>query len=503
MNTNIKIKEITQNNPNLVKDVESLSKFIKLHLFKERNREKIDEFFTTLHEILNKFFGTDQEVNKAFYEKYDTTVNLLGAKNVEFGEYDAIVQLFHADDGQNFFSVVNNGFDNNLKYVLPLEVINSYIFRKSSQLFQQMDFFQYTSLAFERQRDSLSQKQIAIFNALEFFFVVFLISIRNNGLIHKVNLLEKNENLKKVFKNPKKFLKDNQLTTKNFEELFSNRSLTFNFYVSVFKSYINFFSENIYSVNNLKKLNLITSAINLIWLSHYVHQISFTRKDTYSNLIKNIDFSPNPPNIIILECLKNLITGLQSKNLLYRYNKEHSHVTLNPDSILFSLTNNLYFFFKINFFRISSNNSFTDTTLFDIVNVWFEYINPWFNNPIAMFPDSNDSYEIANKMYVYSNILLYTDLFNDYIAAFSNLIVLSINDLKQLKNILEIFSVSGSSFINGLVDINILNDFSKGKFVGRVLGNNSAGQMVSIMENHVNFIGISRAHVFQFDSEVF
>jgi len=65
--------------------------------------------------------------------------------------------------------------------------------------------------------------------------------------------------------------------------------------------------------------------------------------------------------------------------------------------------------------------------------------------------------------YIEINILFYTDLFQEYLNAFSKCNILSIEELSILINSLEIYEINPDGyFINDLINYSFLRDFSNG-----------------------------------------
>ena len=65
--------------------------------------------------------------------------------------------------------------------------------------------------------------------------------------------------------------------------------------------------------------------------------------------------------------------------------------------------------------------------------------------------------------YIYNNLLFYTEIFNDYIIAFSKLNTLKNSEIIQLKDILELYKNNENYIINGLIQFSNLEEISIGK----------------------------------------
>ena len=243
-------------------------------------------------------------------------------------------------------------------------------------------------------------------------------------------------------------------------------------------------------------------------------------KNNYGVTNPNINNSLNVsiPNLQILNGLKNMISLLQSKRYLFDeviINGEKVSV-LKPNILLFNLQNSLFNLFKNGFALYSkSENINTEISLSDFASVWYTFITPWespFNNTEAdIFYNSNNneknfgffSWNFGNGTncknpifhnnfrknssplknifnaqssnfkykallidylpYIETNIHFYTDLFQDYLNAYSSCNILSIEELSILINSLEIFEISPNGFfINDFINYFMLKDFSNG-----------------------------------------
>jgi len=243
-------------------------------------------------------------------------------------------------------------------------------------------------------------------------------------------------------------------------------------------------------------------------------------RNNYGITNPNINNSLNVsiPNLQILNGLKNMISLLQSKRYLFDeviINGEKVSV-LKPNILLFNLQNSLFNLFKNGFALYSkSENINTEISLSDFASVWYTFITPWespFNNTEAdIFYNSNNneknfgffSWNFGNGTncknpifhnnfrknssplknifnaqssnfkykallidylpYIETNIHFYTDLFQDYLNAYSSCNILSIEELSILINSLEIFELSPNGFfINDFINYFMLKDFSNG-----------------------------------------
>ena len=103
--------------------------------------------------------------------------------------------------------------------------------------------------------------------------------------------------------------------------------------------------------------------------------------------------------------------------------------------------------------------------------------------------------------YIYNNLLFYTEIFNDYIIAFSKLNTLKNSEIIQLKDILELYKNNENHIINGLILFSSLEEISVGKiFVNIIFFNDQNSNTTSEVDNHIKFIGSNKKNIFPFST---
>lgn len=485
MNKYDDINTFLTNDSDIQADSEFLLSYISTFLYRSTNREKIDEFYKNIPAIFDKLFGISTKTNqtKQFNRFSSCIIDLLSSDKAKFEDLDKLLHVFIPLTGiKNLFSSAANPPDFVPDYILVGSIvsksINSLINQRKQDYILSLGIFDELSKNIELQRPTLDKGNLMT-TIFEYFIIIILIAMKELQFKSKVSLPKLNTNFKEF---PKNYLNKKLFSEKSTEFLHSldlNRSLMYNFYMTLFK---NIFSNYMYSksYNDQHRLRFIVSSIELVWLTDYfmIPSSSYISKspfDIYSFFFKssmNVNFTVNIPNIIMIDCLHHVVITLQAYNLLFAENPYNKTITLREDALIFKLQKPLFYFFKSLFLKFSEETTNSEVNLSDIGKIWFSYITPWFqtNTNVNYYSGSSRSNVntdvLGNAMrdYVFTNLLFYTELFNDYIYAFSSLNVLSKYELALLNKVLELYKISSNDeIINDKVHLKVLDDLSQGK----------------------------------------
>lgn len=540
MNKYDDISNYLSTEPNIKNDFDHLTGYITVFLYKNANREKMDDFYNKIPLTFDRIFGISAKTRNT-KQVVKSLVDLLNNEKTSFEEFDTLLHLLlpgieHTSTSdissnlrgsssnvtssaifRNLFHTVNSPPDLVPNYKIPVSIIsrsvNSLISEKKEDfLFSILESFKVLSVPPEYQKAEIENGALML-NIFEYFITLLLISIKeysfytsqssyNTYSKHKINLGKLNKSLAELVLKKSIAIKK-PLSDKTKENLFSidmSKSLIYNFYKILFENLLNYFSGSRYMTDQIK-LHFITSAVEMCWLSDffiipssiYMSKNSF---ETYSYFFKqdsNLYFTP--PNIIMLDCLQNLIITLQTGNNLFReqvYNPNYASgvgtlqtnrfYTLDKDGLLFTLQKPLFYFFKTSFLRYSeiySANS--EVLLSDIAKIWFIYITPWMQvdrnhlqvqtqtvsyhkgYTFSSHYKAGSTFDDVVQEFIHMNLLFYTELLNDYIFAFSSLNVLNKNELSLLNKVLDLYKIREGEMIHDYINIRLLEDLAQGK----------------------------------------
>lgn len=566
MNKYDDIKTLLLTNMDIKKSCEFLFNYLKNYCFKPYHREKIDSYYNHLPDILKKllYISNENIINSQNSKNNPSLMQILNAKTSNFEEFDILLNLFLApiniENEMNIFSSIFHHNYGNTKFLFPItnsknsnKMILYYLNQNQiDMIYNNFNIFKILSFSQEENIKKYLLKKELILTIREYYIFIILNFIKKCNNINKINIKDYYPNFKTYLdyiSEDKFFSKKTEFIINNFDK---ERSLTFNFYSIMFLDFILYlhFSNN---VQNQRLLEILTFSIEFLWLGEFVlspqnkyymnsgknklnpDSQNFTNSfiinsNNYQNYDRNFDIFNNSiftnlniPNLLVLNCLKNLINILQSKNYLF------TEAVINGDKVcilksnilLFSLQNSLYNFFKHGFMKYSNqemNN--TEISLCDFSSVWYAYICPWeslfnddyfidkknhskeknfgffswsysrnsdnetnnitpyfyntfsckrntsplkklFNYNFLDYKQKSDTYQYSE--YVEINIHFYTDLLQDYLKAFISCNILSLDEISTLINVLDLYSISGTgSFINDLMNFLLLREFSNG-----------------------------------------
>lgn len=572
MNKYDDIKTLLFTNMSVMQSCEFLLNFLKNYCLKPYNREKIDSYYNNLAEILKKllYFPNENKLNFQNSKYFQSLLQVLNLRTSNFEDFDIALNLFlvptNLENDMNLFSSIfihNYGYT---KFLFPItnsaytnRAILSYLNNNKNEIiFNTFGIFQILSQSKDDQIRYLAKKEL-ILTIREYYIFIILNFIKKASNIIKINIKENYPNYKKYFENiPQNifFSKKTHFIIDNFER---NRSINYNFYNILFLDLIIFMNLS-NNFQNQKLIEILTLAVQFLWLGDYhlfpqnefylesiytqnhsldnfdnfgnKNQTNFNYAKNYTNeyLIgsvnkdkyqtMNINFvnllNAGIPNLLVLNCLKNLICLLQSKKYFFdEIIVKNEKISVPKGNILLmNLQNSLFNLFKYGFSLYSkSENKNSEVSLCDFASIWYTFITPWespFNNTegystynenenkkfgffswnydketesknhrfLKSFKKNssplknilNMSSNSKNKVfmmdylpYIEINIHFYTDLFQDYLNAYSNYNIMSIEELNILINCLEIFEISpNGSFINEFIKYPMLRDYSNG-----------------------------------------
>jgi hypothetical protein len=494
MNQYDEINTFLQSEAHIASDYEFLMSYINTFLYKNLNREKVNEFYKKIPAICDKLFGVSIKTGKSKPNLKISEVDLLNKETATFQDFDALLNLLEPGienlkmKFKNLFFSINNPPEYVPHYTLPASIlsksINSLLVSKKTDYVLSLCFFNCLTKNLDVQRMELERGSIHT-NLFEYYITLLLVVIKEYPMSvqHKVSLGKSNKNFE-VLKNNISAINKKAVSEKskeNYSALDYNRSLIFNFYTILFKNILQNFSKSRH-ISDLAKLKLIVSGIETIWLSDFFmpppnflptssidiysyffrKNTNFTddgfssRAFTYENVLAQNLYSFNIPNMMVIQCMTNVINILH-ENFLFNTKKQ---ITLDKDSMLFILQKPLFFFLKNCFYKISEGTSNSEVNLGDIAKLWHSYVTPWRFVPKESFLDYAD----AITEFIFLNILFYTELFNDYIIAFNSVNVLNKNEINLLNEIMEMYNISTQDdIIYDHLNLRLLLDLSMGK----------------------------------------
>jgi len=566
MNKYDDIKTIFSTNMDIQQSCEFLYNYLKNYCFKPYNREKIDSYYNNLPYILKKFLSliSETNINNQNSKIVQSLMQILNLKNSTFKDFDFLLNIFlvplNFENEINIFSSIFIHNYGSTKFLFPISnsansnkmILHFLNQNKIETVYNNFKIFKTLLLPKEDIKKYLLRKEL-ILTIKEYYVFIILNFIKKSTNINKLNIRDYYPNFKKFFEcvsQSNLFSKKTELIINNFDK---EKSLTFNFYSILFLDFTLFlhFTSN---YQNQRILELLTFAIEFLWLGDYVlypqsdfylnynlekfdnesqnfsksfisNKYSIPNYDKNPELISNFSNSNlNIPNLLVLNCLKNLINILQSKNYLFTetiINGEKKYI-MKQNIMLFSLQNPLFNLFKNCFIKLSKPEQriYPEISLSDIARVWFSYISPWespfncnglkdnkYNQKEKRFGffswnfskesdedvnnfihDYHNNYNIKKNVsllknifnssliylkqntqiieysqYVEINLHFYTDLLNDYLNAFTSCNILSLEEIGILINVLEMYSINFNGFfINEFINYDTLREYSNG-----------------------------------------
>ena len=487
--------------PNLKQNFEFLTNYITTFLYKNTNREKIEDFYHKFPSICDKLFGisTKSNVSSKKLRQSKCLVEVLNSETTTFEDIDSLLHLLipGIDQAKNIFNSVFSPSDNVPDYIISTSIISKSLYSLITQRKQEyiltMNIFEDLEKNQDFQRNALEKGNI-ILTIFEYFITIVLVAIGEiSNTKNKINLSKCNKNFVDFIKN---FSQKKALSDKSKENLYlidNSRSLVHNFYFILFRNLVNYLMSR-----DHRKLRYLISAIEFVWLSDYfivttsvnlskspleIYNFFFRTQGTVSPYLSQENIGL--PNLTLLECLYYLVVSLQTNGFLFSQNQITKSYLLKEDSLLFRIQKPLFYFFKNCFLKFNQEYSNTEIVLSDIARVWFAFITPWMqlNIPISsnlpnfqtnsqfksIYPmKKSNTIDDVVREFVYFNMLFYTELLNDYIYAFSSMHVLSRKELSFLNQVLELYKNSEGFIINDYVNLKVLEDLSEGRLYVRV-----------------------------------
>jgi hypothetical protein len=480
-----------------------LMNYINTFLYKNPNREKIEDFYKKIPSIIDKLFGLSSKTGKS--KQLTAKINdidLLNSENTTFYDFDALLHLlepgleFTSMKHSNLFFSINNPPEYIPHYYLPASIlsksISSLLQARKIDYVLSLCYFNSLSKNLEFQRKELEKGQIHT-NLFEYYITLLLVVIKDypTSIQHKIILNKVNKNFQDIRTQVKNILKKSksEKSKDNFFSLDFNRSLIFNFFNILFKNILDYLSKRSH-INDLFKLKLIVSGVETIWLSEFFLPVAgynpSSQSDIYSYFFKKSSLTESfggaytpvsiekvlsqnlqpltIPNLIVLQCLTNIISSLQ-ENYLFSVNK--GTASLERDSMIYFLHKPLFYFLKNCFINISEGSANSEANLGDIARIWYTYITPW-----NKLKDGTNlvEYQDAIREYIFSNILFYTEIYNDYIIAFNSVNVLNKNEINLMNDILSMYDVNDKNeIILGYLNLEYLEELSLGKVFVKII----------------------------------
>jgi hypothetical protein len=478
--------------PRIRQDYDFITNYITAFLYKNTNREKIDEYYNKIPSIFDRFLGISNK-------RQSNDVKLLESNETTFEDFDYLLHLFvPGSENRNIFTSVYSPPDYVPDYIVATSLISKSIDSLVSQNKQEyvllLDVFEDLSKNIELQRNALEKGNI-ILNVFEYFVVLVLIAIKDApSEKNKINLPKINKNFVDLIRLTSQKRSLSERTKDHAYVLDVSRSLGNNFYFLMFRNLVNYLLNSKFMSDQIK-LRFLVSAVQLVWMSDYFiipssMHVSKSALDIYSFFFRKDqsqyltpDFTI--PNITMLDCLSYLVTTLQVNGMLFIENPRDKSYSLREDSLIFKLQKPLFYFFKNCFLKFNQEYSNKEANLSDIARIWFIYITPWMQLNIPVNSNQQSQYQSSQfksnymksqstlddvvREYIHHNMLFYTELFNDYIFAFSTLNVLTKNELSLLNKILELYKGNeGQYIVNDYINMKVLEDLSMGKLYVRI-----------------------------------
>jgi hypothetical protein len=477
----LNFKSFLESEPNIKKDFEFITNYLNSFFNRNMNREKIEEFYKKIPLIMDRLFAISK--NKIPKQKINNqtstsiskgTYDLLNSENATFHDYDMFMHLFLPEAGfKNIFSVISAP-ENSPYYTLSLSQIS----RRVSTLIEAKQFEILFTLPYFRNRENFKtqiEKGYVNLNIFDYFFTMLLIIIKEiKNTSNKIILPKYNKNFENFMANKEsntsQILSDKTLD--NYMTVNRQRSLVANFFTNIFKNFINYFSSKYSS-----KFIFILSAIEVIWFGDFylpskeVFYHGHTSNGFYDNFENYAYYfsrklNENPvcesitlPNVILLECLTHVVITLQKSTFLLREirNSGDSLVALDREGLLYLIHKPLFYFLKFCFVNYLHQG---EVHLGDIAKVFLYFISPKFKD--SHYGSAQVDKNLLFNDFVYSNILFYTEIFNDFVISFSQLNVLDKEDLVLLGYILDLYSIEDGFIIFSSVHLQMLEDYSLG-----------------------------------------
>lgn len=508
---------------------EYLCNYIKNYCTNSFNKDKNEKFYRNLSEILRRILYIPEDTKLINLKQNRSLLENLNLKSSKFEEFDILLNLFLVSSSKkdtNLFSAIFLNSTNSTKFLFPLKsssVKNLFstvdVNSDMNLILNRFSLFEMMSNKKEDIERYLYDGEL-ILTTQEYFIVLICNFIKNSSLIHKLDIKDCYQNYKKFLENFSEkdlFCEKSKFILSKFNR---NRSISYNFYNIFFVDFLNFLDFNNHQSSRFL-FDFLISAIEFLWLGnfHFFSISEFVAKNTnqtnhifenslYSNskernkyLFKSsFEFNNSPteplPNLLVLECLKNLISLLQNKKYLFSEKeiKGEKKIALKDNVHLFRLQNALFNFFKNGFIFFAKENVNSEISLSDFASVWYTYITPWESNcesniesskftsnetfnvnrfsnlksPLTkkvFYNDTKNQKKYSNIYleYVEFNLLFYTDLFQDYLKAFYRSNIISEDELSILLSLMEIYQVSDNGlFIHKSVNLEKMKDYSYG-----------------------------------------
>lgn len=491
MNKHDSLSAFIKADSNIISDCKFLFNYIASFLYKTTSTEKMAEYYNSIPMILDKIFGVSNSTNSLLFRNFKkpSLVDILNSEKSTFEDFDILAHLclaFTPDQersgiNKNLFSTIcYPPVQHTPDYIMTCSIINESIQNllnsKKENFIITLPIFEELTKPPEVQKSALEKGNIVL-SLFEYYVIFILIAIKDSNSKDKINLAKFNshfDDFPKSYNNKK--LYSNVFSKELLNSLETNRSLKYNFYLFLFTNLFSTFSQSIY-LDDYNRLQFMVSAIDFVWLSEYFitpsQYISRNSFDIYSFFFGNVNrnITLNPPNLILIDCLYNAILDLQNNNLLFQEDKTGS-LLLRDDALLFRLQRPLFYFFKTSFLKFSKESSSSELGLVDVCKLWFAYITPWMN--INNLNQKNEQQvDSAIQSFIINNILFYTEIFNDYINAFSNLNVLNKNELCLLIKVLDLYNIDKQkAVIGGKLKLDLLDNLSKGNYNVTIFKNN-------------------------------
>ena len=258
-------------------DTKFLVNYITNYIFKNTNREKIDQFYNKFPEIFDRVLGISNKTFKSdkYHHKQNSLIDKLSSDTTTFQEFSMLMHNFiPCERLKNIFSSVYSPADNISSYKISAQIISKNIEKlltqkKSDYIIYSFNIFQELAKNKGFQKENL-EKNILILSIFEYFIIFFLLSIKEcNYSKLKINL-DLNTNFSNLSKIASSLgntdLEKSRLILNEIDE---KKSLIYNFFYINFKQYLEFFT-NSNSWNDYDRFKFIISSIEFIWLSDYV-----------------------------------------------------------------------------------------------------------------------------------------------------------------------------------------------------------------------------------------
>jgi hypothetical protein len=471
----------------LKESTDLLRSIIEDDIYKNKSKKTLEHFIDHLPQILHRIFS-QHDKSSLIYQ--------LENKDISYSDYKNFIRLFNPQEQCNLYTLLFNHNDIEMKYVYSISHINKMYKTFNDRKLSEIPFFNLCHY-FAIQLEHSTKTNTIMLNQKEFFIIVFLNSLTQCQIFQNVELEKKFKNFEKGFKSDKTYAK--------FIEVNLNRNVIYNFFINIFNMLVTEFSTK---KANKALLTIFASAVDFCWLDKFRYNFRYyeDHKECFDANILNIKWNQtqfsNFLNLAEVECMRILVKAVLSDDNLISFDNKEKQYVINKDAYMFIFNRNLYYMLKYAFIRLIFEKTFNHVTTYDLAELWYEFITPWTKCVRAKYDELWKSHTACIQQFIYSNILFYTDIFNDYIVCMSTCDQkIYLEDIYLLHKILSVFQNNHGNIINEYIKIDSLHYYivSKNEF------NNPDQDLMNIcltIDNSLRMFQITKNAIFPYNKPV-